>query len=108
LWNAIQQHNAGGVNLLDVVRVGDRPDLPLGIQDPDLLLWAEREGRVLVTLDKRSMARFLAAHLWAGRHVPGVFMIRRGASLSQVVFHLALAAHADDAAQIQDQVVYIP
>jgi hypothetical protein len=49
LWRALQRWNLLGVDVLDVVRVGDPPDLPLGTSDPDLLAWAEREGRILVS-----------------------------------------------------------
>ena len=47
LWRALQGHNAQSLHPLDVVRVGDLPDLPLGSVDPAILLWAERAGRVL-------------------------------------------------------------
>jgi hypothetical protein len=50
LWQAIGVHNQTGAYPIDVVRVGDPPDLPLGSLDPDILLWAEREGRILVSL----------------------------------------------------------
>src|SRR5438034_99620 len=43
---ALCQHNAVGINPVDVTRVGDPPGLPLGTLDPDLLLWAELHGRV--------------------------------------------------------------
>ncbi len=38
LWRAIQWHNSSGVYPLDVVRVGDPADLPLGMEDPALFL----------------------------------------------------------------------
>jgi hypothetical protein len=62
LWRAIVRHNQAGVNVLDAVRVGDFPDLPLGSSDPDILLWSEREGRILVSFDKATMADHLAEH----------------------------------------------
>jgi hypothetical protein len=34
LWRAIRDHNAGAVRPLDVERVGDLPDLPLGARTP--------------------------------------------------------------------------
>ncbi|HMF13355.1 MAG TPA: hypothetical protein VKE94_13650 [Gemmataceae bacterium] len=37
LWRAVVRHNLAGVYPLDVVRVGDPPDLPLGSADPDVL-----------------------------------------------------------------------
>src|SRR5947209_4589649 len=93
LWKAIFFHNLTGINLVDAVRVGDLPDLPLGSLDPDILLWAEREGRILVTKDKDSMSAHLADHLQSGHHSPGVFSIRKRSSLPLVVSFLAAAAY---------------
>lgn len=108
LWQAIRRHNAANIDPIDVVRVGDPPDLPCGSLDPDVLAWAEREGRILVTLDRQTIAAHLTAHLHAGRHSPGVFLIRGGPPVSQVVAFLILAAHASDAADWRDQVSYVP
>jgi hypothetical protein len=108
LWDAIRQHNAGGVNVIDVTRVGDPADLPLGTQDPDLLLWAERENRVVVTRDWNTMPGHLANHLQGGHHSPGVFILRRGLSLPQLVDILVLTAYAVDPAEARDQVRYLP
>src|SRR5947207_2747401 len=74
LWKALQKHNLAGIDPVDVVRVGDPPDIPLGVDDPSLLLWAEREQLVLVTRDENTMPIHLGNHLSAGRHSPGVFM----------------------------------
>ena len=87
LWRALQQHNAGGVDVVDVVRVGDPPDLPLGTPDPDLLLWAEGTGRVLVTMDWNTMPGHLALHLQNGHHSPGIILLRPGHTLPQLVFN---------------------
>jgi hypothetical protein len=108
LWHAIGQHNAAGASLLDVVRVGDPPDLPLGSKDPDILLWAERCGRVLVTNDRATMATHLANHLKAGHHSPGVLVLRPNMPLAQLVFDLAMVAHAGDPAVIRDRIEFIP
>jgi hypothetical protein len=80
LWRAIQRHNAQGVNVLDVVRVGDPADLPLGSADPALLLWAEQHGRILISRDERTLPAHLATHLQAGHHSPGIFILRRRCS----------------------------
>ena len=108
LWVAIQHHNARGVNPIDGVRVGDPADLPRGTLDPDLLLWAEREGRVIVTEDHRTMPTHLADHLQAGHHSPGVLIVRLGSTLPQVVFHLALVAYAEDPDNLRDTYDFIP
>ncbi len=105
---AIHNHNAGSVNPLDVVSVGDPQDLPLGIDDPALLLWAEREGRILVTRDEHSIPCHLVAHLAAGHHSPGIFMIRRRSAIPQLVFILVLVAYAGDPSHYKDRIEYIP
>jgi hypothetical protein len=108
LWQAVRRHNARGLYVIDVVRVGDPGDLPLSSKDPDILVWAEREGRVLVTRDRKTMPGHLANHLAAGRHSPGVLAVRRGFSASRVVAELALYAHACDPQAIRDRIEYIP
>jgi hypothetical protein len=108
LWRAIQQWNAIGAQPLDVVRVGDTLDLPLGTLDPELLAWAEREGRLLVTLDKKTMIGHLRDHLDAGNHSPGVFIIRPGASVPDVREFLVLAAYASDPLDWRDFCRFIP
>lgn len=108
LWKAIQRHNTGGNNLLDAVCVGDLVDLPLGTKDPDLLVWAEREGRVVATRDWQTMPGHLAVHLVAGLHSPGILILRPGQTRPQLVFHLALAAYIYDPVEVRDQVLYLP
>ncbi len=108
LWNALQRHNSAGHHVIDVVRVGDPVDLPLGTKDPDVLLWGEREGRVLVSRDKQTMPAHFAAHLAAGHHSPGLFIPRSGLSVPQVVFVLVLAAHLYDPDEVRDQIHHIP
>ena len=108
LWDAVQFHNDHFPTLLDAVRVGDPLDLPLASKDPDILAWAEVEGRVLVSRDKRTMIAELAAHIQKGRRSPGLFVIRRGAPLADVLEFLIYAANADDDDQWRDHIVYIP
>jgi hypothetical protein len=108
LWQAIQQHNARGAQPIDVVRVGDPPDLPLGTADPDILLWAEREGRILVTLDQQTMPGHLTRHLQAGHHSPGILVVRHRAPVPQVIDALVLVAYAADPANYKDTLDHIP
>jgi hypothetical protein len=108
LWQAIQQHTAGGLDPLDAVRVGDPPDLPLGTPDPDVLLWAEREGRILVSEDRATMPGHLADHLQGGHHSPGILLIARGATWAKLLSTLTVYAHAGDPALFQDRIDYIP
>jgi Domain of unknown function (DUF5615) len=108
LWSAVQKHNHLGLQPLDVTRVGDPADLPLGSQDPDILRWAEREDRILVSLDKKTIPGHFAAHLATGHHSPGVFLIRPAESVRAVLSYLVLAAYASDPSEHQDVCKYIP
>lgn len=107
LWRAIEAHNRRTTPPLDVVRVGDADDLPLGLSDPQILQWAERENRILVTYDRNTMPEHLASHLRTGAHSPGVFLLRRGSSISAVVGFLVLADAASDPQDWADRVEYL-
>ena len=82
--------------------------LPLGSQDPDILLRAEREERILVTLDRSTMAGKLRVHLASGRHSPGILSIRHNQPMVDVVEFLVLAAYASDASEWRDRIGYVP
>lgn len=93
---------------MDVIRVGDPPDLLLGATDPEILIWCEREDRILVSFDKTTLAGHLPAHLQAGGHSPGIFLLRRGSRLSLVVDYLALVGHASEAWEWADRIEFVP
>jgi hypothetical protein len=82
--------------------------LPRGSQDPDVLIWDEAEGRILVSQDLSTLPNFLADHLLAGRHSPGIFLIRHGAGLREVLDCLLLVAHASEALEWADRCQFIP
>jgi hypothetical protein len=108
LWHALAWHNLRGAYPLDVVRVGDPADLPQGTTDPDVLVWAEREGRILVSADRRTLLGHFTDHLRAGRHSPGLFLLRPLSSLPQIVDFLVAVAYASEASEWVDVWRYIP
>lgn len=108
LWRAIQRHNAAGSFVIDVAQVGDPVDLPLGSSDPDILLWAEKEGRVVVSRDYRTMLGHFIAHLQAGHHCAGLYFLRLQATIPQIIDYLVLSAYTTDPALLQDRYEFIP
>ena len=93
---------------LDVLRVGDSGAPLAGTPDADLLIAAHTLGRVLVSLDRKSMPGHLAAHFAAGRHTAGVILLRNGFTLSryvQEILNLWVAIPAD---QWLDRTMYVP
>ena len=108
LWQAIFRHNLRAAEQLDVIRVGDTPDLPLEIGDPEILLWAERESRILVTEDRHTMAIHLQEHLASGHRSPGILIIRPDQRMRALIECLVLIAHAGEPTDFADLITYIP
>jgi hypothetical protein len=107
LWQAIRRHNLTSGFPIDVIRVGDPPELPLGSSDPELLLWAEHEQRILVSADKGTLISHLTAHLAAKHHCPGIFILLSRASLRDAVSYLTLASYASEQSEWIDRVQYL-
>jgi hypothetical protein len=105
---AVLRHNARGVDPIDAVQVGEPPDLPRQSDDPDILIWAEREGRILVSYDLSTLLNFLSDHLQAGHHSPGIFLIRHGSTLREVVDFLVLATYASEPWEWENRCQFIP
>jgi hypothetical protein len=99
---------SGGINVLDVGRVGDPKDLPLSSTDSAVLLWAEREARILISEDKSTLTDHLAAHLASGHHSPGIMLPRPTVGRRAVLEFLVLAAHASEPHEWRDAIWYIP
>jgi hypothetical protein len=105
---AIQSHNLAGVQPIDAVRVGDLADLPLQASDPEILVWAEQAGRILLTSDESSMPGHWIDHLQSGRHSPGVLILRSGVPLREIVQNLVIMAYASDPSEWVDRLEYFP
>jgi hypothetical protein len=103
LWN----HNQRGVDPLDFLCVGDSPDLPLGAPDADILLWAERVQRVLVSGDRATLATNLAAHVSTGHHSPGIFLVPRSLLVKPIVDALVVYAYASKPDEWRDRIEYV-
>jgi uncharacterized protein DUF5615 len=107
LQQAIERYNASADLPLDVIQVGAADDLPLGMSDPDVLQWIEHEDRLLVSLDKNTLPGHLERHLAAGRHVPGILLIRRGTRIAPLIEYLVAVAYASEVTEWQDRIEYV-
>jgi hypothetical protein len=108
LWQAILRRNLHEDAPLDVVRVGDPPELPLSSDDATILRWSETEQRLLVTEDRHTMARHLQAHLKVGRESPGILIARTGTRIPDLVECLELIAEAGVRTDFANAITYIP
>ncbi len=105
---AIQRFNLTTEMPIDALRVGNVSELPLGADDQSVLIWAESVGRILVSEDKHTLPDHLDRHLAMGRHCPGVFLVRPGIGLLEVVEFLSLVAHLTEPFEWRDRVSFIP
>lgn len=93
---------------VDIVHIGGPGAPAKHALDPDILAFCEREHRVLVTNNRKSMPGHLAAFAAAGRHHWGIFEVRDSATIGDLIEELLLIATATDATEHIDQVRWIP
>ena len=62
---------------LTVWQVGIPGAPPLGTLDPEILIWCQENGFILVTNNRKSMPVHLNDHLASGRRSTGVFYLER-------------------------------
>jgi hypothetical protein len=88
---------------IDLVRLQDA--LPEGTPDREVLAWAARENRVLITNDRNTMIGFAYERVAAGEHVPGVIATTIEQSIGSTIDDILLLAEAMPEEEIRDQVV---
>jgi len=75
---------------LDIVRI---QEVGLsGADDPTVLEWAAREGRVLLTHDVTTMTRYAYERVRAGQPMPGVFEVSRAVPIGLAIEDILLLA----------------
>lgn len=76
--------------------------------DPELLEWATQNGYILISEDRNTLVGFYYERLKAELHSEGVFILRRGASLGEIIESLKLLIELSTAEEWSNQVTYIP
>jgi hypothetical protein len=93
---------------MDILVVGE-PGAPIkGTLDPDLLLFAEAQGRALISGDRSSMTRHLADQFNASHHTAGLILLRGGFSIAHYAAEIHLIWFATTADEWLDRTDYIP
>ena len=94
--------------LIDVLHVGDADAPPNGSLDPQLLAWLTETGRTLVTQDYATMEQFVRQFLEQGKHLNGIFVIRRHTLLGRVIDELQLLWEGSEAEEWRDLILWLP
>ncbi|MCS7282599.1 MAG: DUF5615 family PIN-like protein [Anaerolineae bacterium] len=93
---------------IEVLAIGDPGAPAAGTPDPTILTWIEENGYILITENRRTLPAYLAAHFAAGRHIPGLFWLRPGTSIGEIVEELYLIWQSCTAEEFLDQTLYLP
>ncbi|PYJ52686.1 MAG: hypothetical protein DME82_15930 [Verrucomicrobia bacterium] len=91
---------------LDIARVGDAG--LVGLDDPGVLAWAAKEGRVLVSHDVSTLTAFAYARVQAGEPMPGVFEVGPAVPIATAIEDLLLIAECSVLGEWEGQVRYLP
>ncbi|HVF67142.1 MAG TPA: DUF5615 family PIN-like protein [Pyrinomonadaceae bacterium] len=76
--------------------------------DAELLTRAAKEGRVVVTHDRRTMPAHAADLMGAGKEVAGLFVVPRGLPLRQAIEDLELLVTCSENAEWLNVIRYLP
>jgi predicted nuclease of predicted toxin-antitoxin system len=79
-----------------------------GADDPSVLAWAAREGRLLLTHDAATMTRYAYERVRRGESMPGVVEIGFEASAGAVIEDLILLVTTSTPGEWEGQVIYLP
>jgi hypothetical protein len=93
---------------LEVRHVGKPGAPPLGLPDPEILVWCEDNDFLLLTGNRRTMPIHLAAHLNGGKHVAGILAIRRQRNIGVVIKSLLSLIEETENERFRDRIVYVP
>lgn len=78
------------------------------VGDPELLERAERDNRVLVSHDRRTMLNHFRSRLAAGKHSAGLLVVSQGAPIGLVVEAIILLWAVADPIELRDQAYHLP
>lgn len=92
--------------MLDMIRVQD-VDLS-GVNDPTILEWAAREGRVLLTHDVATITRYAYDRVRQGQPMPGVIEISADAPIGRVIEDILVIVECSQDGELEGQVQYLP
>ncbi|PIU91479.1 MAG: hypothetical protein COW33_04925 [Anaerolineae bacterium CG17_big_fil_post_rev_8_21_14_2_50_57_27] len=91
---------------LDIIRVQD-----VGLSsadDPAILEWAAREGRVLLTHDVSTMKQYAYERVLSGKYMPGVIEVSQTVPLGTAIEDILLLAECSLDDEWEGQVRYLP
>ena len=90
---------------LDIVRVQDTH--LASAPDPEILEWAAKEGRILLTHDVSTVTRFANERMRAGQPMPGVVEVSTSMAIGRAIDEIQLLVEAGTPEDFDNQVWYL-
>jgi Domain of unknown function (DUF5615) len=91
---------------IDIIRIQDTEVYQA--DDPTVLAWTAREGRILLTDDVRTMPTHAYQRVKDGELLVGVFIISDQLSVGPIIEELLIIAEASTMDEWENQVVFLP
>ncbi|MBZ0274921.1 MAG: DUF5615 family PIN-like protein [Anaerolineae bacterium] len=91
---------------VDMIRVQDTE--LLGADDPTVLEWAAKEGRILLTHDIATMTKYAHERLEQGLPLAGVIFVRDTLPVTQVINDLLAILGASEASEWENRIDFLP
>lgn len=79
-----------------------------GLPDPELLEWAARHGRIVLSRDYATMRAHAYQRIEGGQPTPPVFLMRRSATIGSLVEEILIIDECSQMDEWEGQVVYLP
>lgn len=79
-----------------------------GKGDAEVLEWAAREGRLLLTHDVTTMRRYVDERLNAGLPMPGVLVVSQQVTIAQAIEDILLLAGCSLEGEWEGQIIFLP
>jgi hypothetical protein len=91
---------------VDIVRVQDAG--LSGADDPTILEWSAREGRILLTHDVSTITHYAYEHVQDRQLMPGVFEVNLDAPFGRIIEDILLLATCSLLGEWEGRVLYLP
>ncbi len=79
-----------------------------GVEDPEILEWAAKEERVLITHDVNTMTKYAYERLEAGLYMAGMIQIKTSATLRRVVEDILICLEVAITEEWQTVIRFVP
>lgn len=91
---------------VDIIRVQDTELFQM--DDPTILEWAAKEGRILLTHDVNTIPKYAYDRINENKPMPGIIAIHLDVPIGEIIADFLMILGASEAEEYEGQVVYLP